>query len=365
VDEDADTLRIAGVGLRGLRPSNGPVDCGNAGTLMRLLPGILAGQRGRFELTGDESLRRRPVDRVADPLTRMGARIETSGGRPPLVIEGAPLRGIRYELPVASAQVKSCLLLAGLLARGDTRVREPTPTRDHTERMLRAAGADVRRRGHDVTVKPAERLTLPHVDVPGDFSSAAPFVVGATLLAGSSLTIHGVGINSTRTGLLDALDRMGARVTVLNRRQLGGEPVGDLDVRSAPLTATTIDAEDVPRLVDELPLFALVAGGARGESVVRGAAELRLKESDRINTVTTALRAIGVRITATSDGFRVRGVPTRPRGGSIDSAGDHRIAMLGAIAGVVSKEGVRVEGADSAAISFPGFFELLESVAQR
>ena len=364
-EDDVDTLRVRGVGLRGLEPPPEPIDCANAGTLLRLLTGLLAGQRGRFELTGDESLRARPMRRIVEPLTQMGARIEADDGRPPLAVEGGDLHAIRYRLPVASAQVKSCLLLAGLLAAGETTVEEPVATRDHTERMLAAAGAAVSRRGSDVTVRPASRLVLPEVDVPGDFSSAAPFIVAATLLSGSELTIHGVCINPTRTGLLDALDRMGARITVLNRRRLGGEPVGDLDVRSAQLVATAIEAVEVPRMVDELPLFALAADSARGESVVTGARELRVKETDRIETVTNGLRALGIRITASDDGFRVRGVPTRPKGGGMGSGGDHRLAMLGAVAGLVSREGVRLEGADAAAISFPGFFEVLDGVAQR
>jgi 3-phosphoshikimate 1-carboxyvinyltransferase len=366
VDEpDVDALVVHGRGLRGLEPPAAPIDCGNAGTLLRLLAGILAGQRGRFELTGDESLRTRPVDRVAEPLVRMGARVETSAGKPPLAIEGGELQAIDYRLPVASAQVKSAVLLAGLHASGTTTVVEPLPTRDHTELMLEAAGARVRRRPTSVSVGRAERLSLGEVSVPGDFSSAAPFVVAATLLPGSELTIHDVGLNPRRTGLLDVLARMGARITVFNRRRSGGEPIGDLEVRSAELVATTIGPDEVPLLVDELPLFALAAAGARGESSVRGARELRVKETDRIEAVTNLLRTLGVRIRERDDGFGVRGVPSRPRGGGVGSGGDHRIAMLGAVAGLVSREGVEVESADCVAISFPGFFELLESVTDR
>jgi 3-phosphoshikimate 1-carboxyvinyltransferase len=366
VDEpDVDELVVHGRGLRGLEPPAGPIDCGNAGTLLRLLAGILAGQRGRFELTGDESLRSRPVGRVAEPLARMGARVETRDGRPPLAIEGGELAGIDYRLPVASAQVKSALLLAGLYASGRTTVVEPLPTRDHTELMLETAGARVRRWPSSASVDPAERLSLGEVSVPGDFSSAAPFVVAATLLPGSELTIHDVGLNQRRTGLLDVLARMGARITVVNRRRAGREPVGDLDVRSAELVATTVEPEEVPLLVDELPLFALAAACARGESSVRGARELRVKETDRIEAVTNLLRTLGVRIRERDDGFGVRGVPSRPRGGGVGSGGDHRIAMLAAIAGLVSREGVEVGSADCVAISFPGFFELLESVTDR
>jgi 3-phosphoshikimate 1-carboxyvinyltransferase len=367
VDDVADDeLVVHGAGLRGLQAPDAPIDAGNAGTLMRLLPGILAGQEGRFELTGDESLRSRPMDRVAEPLKRMGARIETTNGKPPVTVEGTDaLKGIEYVLPMASAQVKSAILLAGLNASGTTTVVEPAPTRDHTELMLQAAGASVRRRPVSVSIEPAGQLHLPEVTVPGDFSAAAPFIVAATLIAGSELTIHDIGLNPRRTGLLDVLERMGARVIVFNRRKVGGELIGDLEVHSAELTATDVTEEEVPRLVDELPLFALAAGVARGVSHVTGAGELRLKESDRIETVTEGLKTMGVRIQSRNDGFEVRGVPTRPTGGRMPSDGDHRIAMLGAVTGVVSRDGVEVEGAEAVAISFPGFFDLLNSVSRR
>jgi 3-phosphoshikimate 1-carboxyvinyltransferase len=365
-DVSSDDLVVHGVGLRGLRAPDEPIDCGNAGTLMRLLTGILAGQSGRFELTGDESLRSRPMDRVAEPLTRMGARIETENGLPPLVVDGSDaLRGIDYALPVASAQVKSAILLAGLNAGGTTTIVEPAPTRDHTELMLAAAGARVRRRPSSVSIEPAGSLELEEVIVPGDFSAAAPFIVAATLLPGSELTIHDLGLNPLRTGLLDVLERMGARASVFNRRKLGGEWIGDLEVRSAELVGTEITGEEVPRLVDELPLFALAAAFARGESRVRGAGELRVKETDRIEAVTNGLRTLGLRVRANDDGFGVRGVPSRPRGGGMGSAGDHRIAMLAAVAGLVSREGVDIGDAEAVAISFPGFFDLVEAVAQR
>jgi 3-phosphoshikimate 1-carboxyvinyltransferase len=367
VDEPADDeLVMHGVGLRGLRPTDVPIDAGNAGTLMRLLTGVLAGQEGRYELTGDESLRTRPMDRVAEPLTRMGAHIETTNGLPPVVVEGTDaLRAIDYALPVASAQVKSAILLAGLNAKGSTTVSEPVPTRDHTELMLEAAGARVRRRPNSATLDPPARLRLPEVTVPGDFSAAAPFIVAATLLAGSELTIHDIGLNPRRTGLLDVLERMGARISVYNRRKIGGELIGDLEVRSAELTASDVGPDEVPLLVDELPLFALAAAVARGDSHLTGAGELRLKETDRIETVTNGLRALGVRIRSRDDGFEVRGVPARPTGGRMPSNGDHRIAVLAAIAGVVSRDGVEVGGADAVAISFPGFFDLLDSVSKR
>jgi 3-phosphoshikimate 1-carboxyvinyltransferase len=362
-DED---LVVHGAGLRGLRAPDAAIDAGNAGTLMRLLTGILAGQEGRFELTGDESLRLRPMDRVAEPLTRMGARIQTTNGLPPLVIEGTgALRAIDYALPMASAQVKSAILLAGLNAQGRTTVSEPVPTRDHTELMLDAAGARVWRRPNSVSLDPPARLRLAEVTIPGDFSAAAPFIVAATLLAGSELTIHDLGLNPRRTGLLDVLERMGARISVFNRHKSGGELIGDLDVQSAELTATDVGPEEVPQLVDELPLFALAAAVARGDSHLTGAGELRLKESDRIETVTTGLRTLGLHIRPRDDGFDVRGVPARPTGGRMPSNGDHRIAVLAAVAGLVSREGVEVGGADAVAISFPGFFDLLDSVSKR
>jgi 3-phosphoshikimate 1-carboxyvinyltransferase len=367
VSEDGDTLRIVGAGLRGLRAPSTPIDCGNAGTLARLLPGILAGQRGQqFELTGDASLSSRPMGRIAEPLERMGAGVVTNEGRLPLGIDAGPLHSIRYELPVASAQVKSCVLLAGLYADdGPTAVVEPTPSRDHTERMLRAAGARVRSEPGGVEVWPAARLEPLRLAVPGDFSSAAPFLVAATLLPGSRLRVTGVGVNPTRTGLLGVLERMGARISLFNRSVSGGEPVADIEVEHADLVATEIEPDEVPTMIDELPLFALAASMARGETVVRGAAELRHKETDRIETVTNALRTMEIRISDTDDGFRVRGVPTRPKGGGVDSKGDHRIAILGAVAGLLSREGVQIRDAEAVSISFPGFFEQLDSITQR
>ena len=364
---EGETAHVTGAGLSGLASPDGPIDCRNAGTLLRLLAGILAGQAGRFELTGDASLARRPLERVAIPLREMGARVETADGHAPLVVEGGALRPIRYELPVASAQVKSAVLLAGLQAEdGPTTVVERSPTRDHTERLLDAAGARVRRSPREPAVWPAERLRPLDVDVPGDFSSAAPFIAAATVLAGSDLRIHGVGINPTRTGFLAVLERMGARISVFNRRTAGGEPVADLEVVPAELVAAEVGPDHVPLLIDELPLLALVAGMARGETVVRGAGELRVKESDRLETLKAILRPLGVRASTRGDELRIRGVPTRPRGGAVvDAAGDHRMAMLAAVAGLVSREGVELRGAETVDVSFPGFFRLLDAVALR
>jgi len=365
-EEDVDTLVVHGRGLKRLVPgSDTAIDCGNAGTLARLLLGILAFQEGgKFLLTGDESLSRRPMDRVTDPLRQMGAAVSDTNGCLPVTVEGRPLRGIEYELPVASAQVKSAILLAGLGARGKTTVVEKTPTRDHTELMLEAAGARVRRGPNKVTVEHAERLHLDEVLVPGDISSAAPFLVAAALIPVSSLTVHDVGINPRRAGLLAVLERMGVRVGVLNKRRIAGELVGDIEVTGThELVPTWVGAEEVPRLVDELPLVALLGAFAHGQTRVSGAEELRAKESDRVETVTAALHAIGVRIEPLDDGFVVRGTPARPRGGTVDAAGDHRIAMLGAVAGVVSRFGVQLVDAECAAISFPGFFDVLGEVA--
>jgi 3-phosphoshikimate 1-carboxyvinyltransferase len=348
------TIRVQGVGLRGPRPA--AIDVGNAGTLLRLLPGWLAGQDGgRWTLDGDDSIRRRPVDRVAVPLRQMGAELHCREERlPPLEITGAPLRGIEYELPVASAQVKSCLLFAGLLADGETRVVEPLPTRDHSERMLAAAGADVRRDGETVVIAPADRLEVDRIVVPADLSSAAFFIVASLLVAGSEVLIEGVGLNPTRTGLLAILERMGAEIEEIAGGEEGGEPIGDLRVLASELRATDVGGAEVPLAIDELPLVALAACFAEGTTTIRDAAELRRKESDRIATVTDALNALGGRVEATEDGMVIEGTDGL-RGGAIDSHGDHRIAMLGAVAGLASREGVAVNGMDAAAVSYPGF----------
>ncbi len=358
-----DELVVHGVGLRGLLA--GTVDCANSGTLMRLLAGIAAGQNGEFTLTGDESLSARPMERIAEPLRRLGAHVETTDGHAPLVVHGSSaLRAAELDPEVPSAQVKSAILLAGLNAAGTTTVIERVPTRDHTELMLEAAGARVRRRGQSVTVEPAGALRLGEVAVPGDFSSAAPLLVAAALIAGSDITIHDLGVNPRRAGLLDVLARMGARVSVFNRDRVGREPVASVQVQPGELIATEITPEEVPSLIDELPLVALLASHARGETVVRGAAELRVKETDRIEAVTDGLQAFGARIHSREDGWTITGVPTRLRGGKMDARGDHRIAMLAAIAGLASREGVAIEGADTAAISFPGFYDLLEGVVR-
>jgi 3-phosphoshikimate 1-carboxyvinyltransferase len=356
-------LQIGGVGLRGAAPA--AVDVGNAGTLLRLLPGWLAGQEtGAWTIDGDDSIRRRPVDRVAEPLRSMGARIEARDDRlPPLRIEGGPLHGISYELPVASAQVKSCLLFAGLLADGETRIVEPLPTRDHSERMLAAAGAEVERGDGLVAVRPASLLEPGEIVVPADFSSAAFFVVAALLVPGSEVSLAGVGLNPTRTGLLRILQRMGARIEVEEEGERGGEPSGCLRVRASELRGTEVGGEEIPLAIDELPLVALAACFAEGETRIRDAAELRRKESDRIETVSAALGALGAEVETSGDEMRIAGAGGL-RGGAIDSHGDHRIAMLGAVAGLASREGVEVAGMDAAAVSYPGFEKDLASLVR-
>jgi 3-phosphoshikimate 1-carboxyvinyltransferase len=363
VEEDVDVLLVRGVGLDGLRAPEAAIDCGNAGTLMRLLAGLVAGQDGRFELVGDASLSARPMNRIAEPLRRMGATLATTDGHAPIVIEGAPLRAIDYELPVASAQVKSAILLAGLRAEGQTTVIEPVPTRDHTERLLERAGARVTRRPTSVSLVGGGTLRLGELDVPGDISSAAPFLVAAAIVPGSAVTVHGVGLNPRRTGLLDVLERMGAKVAIYNRRPIGGEPAGDVEVRSSDLVGATVTADEVPSLIDELPLLAIAASHARGDTVVTGAQELRAKESDRLEAIVEDLRRLGGHVRGTPDGFHVRGVPARLRGGTVDARGDHRLAMLGAVAGVSSREGVELRDAEAVETSFPGFFAVLEQVA--
>ncbi len=360
VEERPDGLRIRGVGLTAAAQSDDPIDVGNAGTLMRLLPGWLAGQRsGAWVLDGDASIRRRPVDRIAEPLRAMGAFIDARDGRfPPFTVAGSHLHGIEYALPVASAQVKSCVLLAGLLADGTTTVVEPEPSRDHTERMLLRAGARVEREGDRVSVGPQDELELEEYTVPGDPSSAAFMIAAAVLVPGSRLVVERMGANWTRVGFLRILERMGA--VVVGPLEAAGaplgpdEPVAELDVSAGPLLATTVEPEEVPLAIDELPLVALLGCFADGTTVVRGAEELRLKESDRIATVVGGLRRLGADIEATEDGFAVTGAGGL-RGGVIEAHGDHRLAMLGAIAGLASEDGVEVDGMEAAAVSYPGF----------
>src|SRR4051794_9769892 len=366
--DGAGALNIAGLGLLGARVPGDTIDAGNAGTLMRLLPGWLAAQDGRvFVLDGDDSIRRRPVDRIATPLGRMGARIDARDGRlPPFTITGAPLRGIAYELPVASAQIKSAVALAALNADGPTTIVEPGPSRDHTERMLAAAGVAVRRAGREVTIEPAGGLALDALTVPGDPSSAAFAIAAALLVPASHVIVRGTSANWTRTGFVRIARRMGGRIEGELETDPGdaiptADPVSDLEVRTSGLHGTVVEPGEVPLAIDELPLVALLGCFAEGETVVRGAQELRVKETDRIATVVDGLRGLGADIEATDDGFVVRGTGGL-RGGTIASHGDHRLAMLGAVAGLASRDGVEVAGMEAASVSYPGFESDLASL---
>jgi 3-phosphoshikimate 1-carboxyvinyltransferase len=352
---------VHGVGLHGLRGSDAPLDCGNAGTGMRLLTGLLAAQPFDSTVIGDESLSRRPMRRVTEPLAAMGALIDSEpGGLPPLRIRGgANLRGVETTTAVASAQVKSALLLAGLYADGETSVREPHPTRDYTERMLAAFGWPIEFAPGVARLRGGHRLTAIDVDVPADFSSAAFFIVAATLIPGSELRIEAVGMNSRRTGLLEALRLMGADIREENRHEQGGEPVADLIVRHAPLHGIEVPAELVPDMIDEFPILFVAAACATGRTVVRGAAELRVKESDRIATMATGLRALGIEVQETPDGAVIEG--GRLRGGSVESHGDHRIAMSFAVAAQLADGDVRINDIANVATSFPGFVELAKA----
>jgi 3-phosphoshikimate 1-carboxyvinyltransferase len=359
---------IRGVGLHApLEATEGLLNVGNAGTLMRLLPGWLAGQPGGvWTLDGDESIRRRPVDRVAEPLRLMGAEVDAREGRfPPFTVRGAELTGIDYELPVASAQVKSCVLLAGMNASGSTTVVEPSPSRDHTERFLRGARVPFQQHGLRLSVSSVDELELDGVLVPGDPSSAAFIVAAAILVRGSRVVVKDVGLNWTRTGFLRIAERMGAVIVgdfEPPGTQAADEPIGELDVAAGPLEGTVVEPDEVPLAIDELTLVALLGAYADGETVVRGAEELRLKESDRIAGVVEGLRGLGADIEATADGFVVRGDGSPLTGGTLEARGDHRMAMLGAVAGLASEQGVEVVGMDAAAVSYPGFEQDLRAL---
>ena len=348
---------VRGVGLHGLRGSSKPLDCGNAGTGMRLLTGLLAGQSFDSTLIGDESLSKRPMRRVTDPLAKMGAHIDTHDGLPPLHVHGGKtLHGISYELPVASAQIKSALLLAGLYAKGSTEIIEPHPTRDYTERMLAAFGWPIEFSPGRARLEGGHRLTATDVVVPADFSSAAFFLVAASIVPRSIVRLPAVGLNPRRTGLLEALRLMGADIQIERQSESGGEKVGDLVVRHAPLHGIELPEALVPDMIDEFPALFVAAAVAKGRTIVRGAAELRVKESDRIATMAAGLRALGVRIEETPDGAIIDGGAIEA--GAVDSHGDHRIAMSFAAAGLVAKGEVVIRDCANVATSFPGFLEL-------
>jgi len=361
VDQQGEELVIRGVGLRTAAPTTGGrLDVGNAGTLLRILPGWLSGQPGgSWTLDGDESIRRRPVDRIAEPLRLMGADIEVRDGRlPPMTVNGADLRAIDFDMKVATAQVKSCVLIAGMLAAGQTSITEPHMSRDHTERLLRRARAPFERDGLTVRISQVDELELEEVTVPGDPSSAAFLVAGACVVPGSRIVIDNLALNWTRTGFFRIAQRMKAVIVGdledPDDASPDHEPVGELDVAAGPLVGTEVEPHEVPLAIDELPLVALLGCFAEGETVVRGAEELRVKETDRIAGVVEGLRGLGADIEATPDGFVVRG-GGGIEGGAIDARGDHRIAMLGAVAGLASRSGVEVVGMEAAAVSYPDF----------
>jgi len=354
-------LTVHGRGLHGLQAPSAPLDCARSGTTMRLLAGMLAGQAFGSKLVGDAQLLRRPMRRVVEPLRHMGAEITDTNGRAPLTIQGQRLQGCQHRLSIASAQVKSALLLAGLYADGPTAVEQPGSARDHTERMLATMGAAIEVSGLTVTLYPSPSLRPLCLDVPGDLSSAAFPLVAAALLPDSMITIGHVGVNPTRTGLLDALQAMGADIQVANQQEVSNEPVADVAVRGSALAGVEIHGDMVVRMIDELPVFAVAATQAQGTTVVRDAAELRVKESDRIASLVSELRLLGAHIEPLTDGFVVQG-PTPLHAACVDSHGDHRLAMAWAVAGLVADGLVEIQRAECIADSFPGFVELLESV---
>jgi 3-phosphoshikimate 1-carboxyvinyltransferase len=354
----AGSVLVHGVGLRGLTAPPAPLDMGNAGTAMRLFMGLLSAQRFDSALSGDASLMRRPMERAAVPLRQMGAGIETTEGRPPVRISGnRSLQGIRYSLPVASAQVKSAILLAGLFAAGTTTVEEPAVTRDHTERMLQAFGCEVSSRNGTAVLSPPAKLQSTQIVVPGDFSSAAFFIVAACIAAREPILLRGVGVNPTRTGLLEMLALMGADLRLYNHRSQGREPVADIEIRPARLRGARIPERLVPLAIDELPALFIAAACADGETVVTGAAELRVKESDRIAAMSRGLGALGVRHEALPDGMRITGQAAFAAG-TVDSVGDHRIAMAFAMAGLRVHGEIEILDVANVATSFPGFAQL-------
>lgn len=355
---DNGRVRIEGVGLHGLKATEGPLYLGNSGTSMRLLAGLMAGQSFDVEMTGDASLSKRPMRRVADPLVSMGARIETTPqGTPPMRIRGGSrLRAIHYDMPVASAQVKSCLLLAGLYADGRTCVTEPAPTRDHTERMLIGFGYPVVRTGSTVCVEGGGRLRATRIDVPADISSATFFMVGAAIAEGSDVLLEHVGINPTRVGVINILRLMGADLELANEREVGGEPVADIRVRGGRLKGIRIPEEQVPLAIDEFPALFVAAACAQGETVLTGARELRVKESDRIQVMADGLNTLGIDARPTEDGMVIRGGVLG--GGTVESHGDHRIAMAFAMAALRANGTVTIRDCANVDTSFPGFVEL-------
>ena len=366
IEEKEDTIYVHGKGLRGLQAPDGVLDVGNSGTTTRLISGILAGQNFTSELSGDASLNTRPMKRIIAPLSMMGADIisKNKDGCAPLLIHGRPLSAIHYDSPVASAQVKSCVLLAGLYADGETSVTEPALSRDHTERMLRSFGADIRTEGRTCTITPPKTLHGQHIEVPGDISSAAFFIAAACITPDSDVLIQNVGINPTRAGILEVCRAMGADVSLENVREAGGEPVADIRARTSRLKGTVIEGDIIPTLIDELPVIALMACFAGGQTIIRDAHELRVKESDRIAIVSDNLLAMGADVIPTDDGFLInsRQGSLTLHGASINCAMDHRIAMTFAVAGLNADGETVITDSDCVDVSYPDFFRQLEGL---
>ncbi|HTT08148.1 MAG TPA: 3-phosphoshikimate 1-carboxyvinyltransferase [Gammaproteobacteria bacterium] len=367
IERTGDRVVVHGAGLHGLKAPAGPLNLGNSGTSMRLLTGLLAGQKFDTTLVGDESLSKRPMRRVVEPLSQMGARIDTTpAGTAPLYIHGdRKLAGIDYEMPVASAQVKSCLLLAGLYASGVTTITEPAPSRDHTERMLKTFGVGIDVDGIRVSIHGGQQLRAAPITVPADISSAAFFMVGAAITPGSDVTLKDVGVNPTRTGIIDILKTMGADLRLLNERTAGGEPVADIRVRGGALCGIRIDERLVPSAIDEFPAIFIAAAAASGETVLTGAAELRVKESDRIAVMAEGLQRLGIDAQPLADGMRIMGKGGDGaaifNGGEIDSHGDHRVAMSFAIAALRAAAPIKIRDCANVATSFPGFVECAQA----
>ena len=363
IKDDGETVIIHGKGLHGLVEPGDVIDCGNSGTTIRLITGLLAGQSFFSVVTGDQYLRKRPMKRVVEPLTRMGAHImgRNQGTLAPLAISGGALNAVGYESPVSSAQVKSAIMLAGLYADGETSVREPSLSRDHSERMFRLFGASLEIFNDGVTVKGGVELQAQEIAVPGDISSATFFIVAALITPGSELLIRNVGVNPTRTGAIDILRSMGGNIELLDQREVSGEPVADILVRSSRLTGCVIAGSVVPRAIDEFPAICVAAACAEGITTISDARELRVKETDRISAMATNLRLLGVTVDESDDGMTITGVE-RLAGGSVESFGDHRIAMSLSVAALVSKDGITISDTECVSTSFPTFFPLLEQV---
>lgn len=351
-------------GVLDLREPDLVLDCGNSGTTMRLMTGMMAGLPVMAVLTGDASLNRRPMQRVIQPLSLMGARFLARGGNlPPIAVQGGRLKGIDFTMPVASAQVKSALILAGLQADGDTIIHEPVASRDHTERMLTAMGAHLSRTGQTIVLTPGNSLRTQEWEVPGDISSAAFLLVAGSIVPDSEILLHQVGLNPTRTGVIEILQRMGANISIENYHTVAGEPVADLVVTSAELTAVEIDGAMIPRLIDELPILAVAMTAARGTSVVRDASELRVKETDRIAAVVSELRRMGAAMEETKDGFMVEGQVAPLKGTRVDSYGDHRVAMSLAVAGLTAEGATTIDHSEAVNISFPQFWDIMGNIS--